>query len=65
VIVPNIIFEGGKMDLDKKKELVEKFTEIASRITGIQKEAFTIVIKENSPENVGVGGVLLSEKLNK
>jgi len=63
--VPNIIFEGGKMDLDKKKELVEKFTEIASRITGIQKEAFTIVIKENSPENVGVGGVLLSEKLNK
>ncbi|MDI6707126.1 MAG: tautomerase family protein [Bacillota bacterium] len=63
--MPNIIFEGGKMDLDKKKELVEKFTEIASRITGIQKEAFTIVIKENSPENVGVGGVLLSEKLNK
>lgn len=63
--MPNIIFEGGKMDLDKKKELVKKFTEIASRITGIREEAFTIVIKENSPENVGVGGELLSEKLNK
>lgn len=63
--MPNIIFEGGKLDLDKKKELVRRFTEVASEITGIRKEAFIVTIKENPPENVGVGGELLIEKLKK
>ena len=42
--------------------LVSEFTESAARITGIPKEAFYVFLKENTTDNVGVGGKLLSEK---
>ncbi|ADC65163.1 4-oxalocrotonate tautomerase family enzyme [Ferroglobus placidus DSM 10642] len=59
--MPVIIFEGPKLSREQKSELVEKFTEIASNVTGIGREAFVVLIKENEPDNVGVGGKLLSE----
>ncbi len=60
--MPLIIFEGPKMEKEKKRELVRAFAEAASRVTGIRKEVFTTVIHENGPENVGVGGELLTDK---
>ena len=33
--MPIIIFEGTKMDLDKKKELIRELTDTAVRVTGI------------------------------
>lgn len=62
--MPQITFEGPKMDRAQKAELVKLFTEAASKITGIQREAFIVLIKENSPENVGVGGELLVERMS-
>ncbi len=59
--MPVIIFEGPGLSGEQKGELVREFTEIASRITGIGREAFVVLIKENEPDNVGVGGKLLSE----
>jgi 4-oxalocrotonate tautomerase len=61
--MPIIIFEGGKMDLDKKKELIRELTDTAVRITGIGAPAFTIYIHENEHDNIGVGGELLTEIL--
>lgn len=61
--MPIITFDGGKLNKEQKTELVKQFTECAHQITGINKEAFVIIIRENDPENIGSGGVLLVEKL--
>ena len=61
--MPVIIFEGGKMDLGKKKELVQGLTKAAADATGIHAQAFVICIHENDPDNVGVGGEMLTEVL--
>ena len=61
--MPLIIFEGGPMDLDRKKELIRELTDAAVRVTGIGAPAFTIYIHENEHNNIGVGGRLLTEHL--
>jgi len=60
--MPHISIDGPHLNREQKAELVKEFTEIASRIMKIPKEAFVIVIKENDPENVGVGGKLLADR---
>jgi 4-oxalocrotonate tautomerase len=61
--MPVITFDGGKLTKDQKAELVCEFTSTAARVTGIQKEAFVILIRENDRENIGSGGELLCDKL--
>jgi len=63
--MPIISFEGGTMDTEKKKALVKELTDAAAKVTGIRREAFTIVIHENSLDNIGVGGDLLREYMEK
>lgn len=41
------------LDVEKKRELVKGFTEIASNVMGIPKEVFVVLINENPHENVG------------
>ena len=60
--MPTIQFDGPKMTVEQKKDMVASFTEAASRVTGIPKPAFVVYIRENDPENVGVGGELLVER---
>ncbi|MDD2421211.1 MAG: tautomerase family protein [Heliobacteriaceae bacterium] len=61
--MPVIMFEGPKMTREQKEELVRNFATVASRITNIPQEAFVTLIRENNPENVGVGTGLLIDKL--
>lgn len=61
-IMPVIIFDGPKVNREQKEQLVKEFTAIASRVTNIPRDAFITLIKENDPENVGVGGELLANK---
>ncbi len=61
--MPLIIFEGPRMEKDKKRELARSFAEAVNRVTGIRKEVVTTVIHENEKENIGVGVELLSDKL--
>lgn len=51
--MPVITFDGGKLSKEQKKDLVCQFTESAHAITGIRKEAFVIIIRENDAENIG------------
>lgn len=64
-IMPTIFFYGPDLDAARKKELIKDFTKTASRLTGINKSAFTIYLKASSPDNVGVGGELLQERLER
>ena len=61
--MPLIVFEGGKMPLEKKRELIRALTDAAVKVTGIGAPAFTIYIHENELDNIGVGGELLTEIL--
>lgn len=63
--MPTIFFYGPELATDKKKELISSFTETASRVTGIQKAAFTVYLRPSSPDNVGVDGELLTERLER
>jgi len=61
--MPNITIAGPPIkDLDKKRELVKELTDAATKCYGIPPQAISIVINENPPENVGVGGVLVVDK---
>ena len=60
--MPTIFFYGPKMDKEKKREMIKSFTETASNLTGIDRSAFVVYLQESSPENVGVGGILLEER---
>ena len=42
--------------------MAKEFTESAARILNMPEEAFYVFLKENSLENVGVGGKLLSDQ---
>ncbi len=60
--MPTIFFYGPELETDKKKELIKDFTEAASKVTGIDPSAFVVYLQSSKPDQVGVGGKLLSEK---
>ena len=61
--MPNITFDGPKIDdIGKKRELIKTVTDAAVKAYGLPKQAMIIVIKENNPENVGIGGELLIDR---
>ena len=63
--MPTIFFYGPKLDKDKSREMIKSFTDTAGRLTGIEKRAFVVYLRESGPENVGVGGELLEDRLKK
>lgn len=60
--MPAIIMELAPLDKEKKARLVSEVTESVSRTTGLPPQSIFIFIKENSLENIGVGGQLLADK---
>jgi 4-oxalocrotonate tautomerase len=61
--MPNIVVDGPEInDLEKKRALVEALTDAAMAYYGLPRETYVVVIKENKPENVGVGGILVSDR---
>ena len=61
--MPNIEVEGPRIaDLDKKRALAKEMTQAAVKAYGLPEEAIVVVIKENPPENVSVGGRLIIDR---
>jgi 4-oxalocrotonate tautomerase len=61
--MPNIQVEGPVLkDVDKKRVLVEELTDAATKAYSLPRETIVVLIKENSPENVGVGGKLIIDR---
>lgn len=64
--MPTITVEGPPIqEIERKRDLVKKFTKAAVEIYGIDKKHITVVIKENPPENVGSGGQLIIDRIKK
>ncbi|RFU71517.1 4-oxalocrotonate tautomerase [Peribacillus saganii] len=59
--MPYIQFDGPVLSKEKKAELVEEFTKVSREVLNMPEQAFTVIIRENESDNVGVGGKLLSE----
>lgn len=61
--MPIITVEGPAIeDTDKKRTLAKSLTEAATNAYGLPIEAIVVLIKENSPENVSVGGQLIVDR---
>lgn len=58
--MPIITLEGPPIDVDKKREMVKRLTDVASDVYGI--EHIIVLIRENKLENVGSNGVLIADK---
>ncbi len=59
--MPTITVEGPILrDVEKKRELVRRLTDVAKDVYGI--EHIVVLIKENPSENVVVNGVLISDR---
>ena len=61
--MPNITIEGPVLkDIGRKRKLVEEMTDAAVKAYELPREAIVVLIKENRPENVGVGGKLIIDR---
>ena len=60
--MPVIYMDGPKLTKEQKADLVKGFTRVASEVTKMPEKAFIVLIEERDRDNVGVGGVLLSDK---
>ena len=61
--MPSIRFDGPPIrDIGKKLELIKTVTDAAVKAYGLPKQSMVVVIQENNPENVGVGGELVADR---
>ncbi len=58
--MPTIMVEGPPIDVERKRMLVKKLTEVAAEVYKI--EHIIVLIRENPHENVGIDGQLLVDR---
>lgn len=62
--MPTITVDGPRIgDIELKRQLVKKLYDAAYEIYGI--EHIIVLIRENSPQNVGINGQLLVDRPGK
>ena len=60
--MPVISFDIVELEKEQKETLAREFSESASRVTGLPIEMIYVLFNERKPDNVGVGGILLSNQ---
>lgn len=60
--MPVITLEAAHLTREQKRQLVREFTESASRIMQMPADLFYVFLKESDPDNIGVGGTILSDR---
>ena len=61
--MPVITIDGPEIaDLNRKRTLVREMTEAAERAFGLPKASIVVLLRENRPDNVGVGGELVADR---
>ncbi len=61
--MPNVEISGPKIkDLEVKRVLVKEVTDAIEKAYKLPRDLYVVVIKENSPENVAVGGELIIDR---
>ena len=61
--MPNAKIDGPPIeDLEIKRALIKEITDAMEKAYKIPRQAYVVIIKENKPENVGVGGELVIDR---
>ncbi|MEJ2199553.1 MAG: tautomerase family protein [Desulfuromonadaceae bacterium] len=61
--MPILTLEGPPItDLNIRRTLVAELTEAAAKAYAMPKEKIILLLHENKPEEVAVGGVLISDR---
>ena len=64
--MPTIQIDGPKIQsMERRRQLVAKLTDAAAEAYELSKEHMIVLIRENAPENVGIGGQLLADRHKK
>ncbi|HNV02512.1 MAG TPA: tautomerase family protein [Vicinamibacterales bacterium] len=61
--MPNVHVDGPPIeDLGVKRALAREITDAMEKAYGYPRPAYVVIIRENRPENVSVGGELLCDR---
>jgi 4-oxalocrotonate tautomerase len=61
--MPNVTIDGPKIqDIEVKRELINEVTDALEKAYKLPRDVYVVLIKENNPENVGVGGKLIIDR---
>ena len=61
--MPTATLEGPSIkDIEVKRNLVKEITDALEKAYKLPRQVFTVLIKENAPNNVGVGGTLIIDR---
>lgn len=62
--MPVVTVEGPEnATKEQKKEIIEKVSQIVADAYDMPIEAITVIVRGTHPDNVGTGGIQLSEKI--
>lgn len=63
--MPSVTIEGPRIeDAGVKRVLVKEVTDALEKAYRLPRQVYVVLIKENPPENVGVGGELIIDRHN-
>jgi len=61
--MPTVTVEGPPIkDLDVKRSLTREITDALEKAYKLPRQVYVVVIRENSPENVCVGGEMICDR---
>ena len=64
--MPNIVIEGPKLEnIEDKRNFVKEITDITEKYFKIPREHIVITLKAFPPEDVSLGGILISDRKRK
>ncbi len=59
--MPVIAWDGGKLTREQKQELVRRLTEVATEVTKVPAQFYSVIIREQPDENLGFAGETVEE----
>lgn len=64
--MPTATVEGPSIkDLDTKRQLTKEITDAMEKAYGLPRQVYVVVIKENPPHNVSVGGEMICDRIER
>ena len=60
--MPIIEVSGPFITTEQKRAMARGLTDVAAEVYDRPKEQIIVIIRENQPENVGVGGELVGDR---
>jgi len=60
--MPTVNVSGPALDVEKKRDLARRLTEVMCDVYQRPASHIIVLIQENPPENISIGGVLIADR---